>query len=101
MRRQRDYLLLPERQQLIASGLELERQRQLEQQRQHEKTLNQLRQWYKTAHSLNRPPEYLNRIVEIAQEFWADTPLPGKAIAAMQADRREELLKSRNRGLSL
>ena len=101
IRRQQDYLQTPERQQLIALALELERIRELELKRQLEQTLNQVRQWYLTAQKLNQPPEYLNRIVEIAQQFIAGTPLPDKAIAAMQADRREELLKSRHRGLSL
>jgi len=106
MRPLRDYLQTPERQQLIAEALELERQRELVRQqelvrhRQHSKTLNQLQQWYLTAQKLKRPSEYLNRIVEIAQEFRAGTPLSDQAIAAFKTDREEELRQQRGRGLS-
>ena len=106
MRPLRDYLQTPERQQLIAEALELERQRELGRQqelgrqRQHDHTLNQLQQWYKNAQKLKREPEYLNRIVEIAQEFRAGTPLSEKAIAAFKTDREEEQRQQRGRGFS-
>jgi chemosensory pili system protein ChpA (sensor histidine kinase/response regulator) len=106
MRQQREYLLSPQVRELVASALEQERiqelvrQQELERQRQHEKTLNQLQQWYLTAQKLKRPSEYLNRIVEIAHEFRAGTPLSEKAIAAMKTDREEEQRQQRGRGLS-
>jgi len=106
MRPLRDYLQTQERQQLIAEALELElkrelgRQQELELKRQRDHTLNQLQQWYLTAQKLKRPSEYLNRIVEIALEFRAGTPLSEKAIAAFKTDREEELRKHWGRGLS-
>lgn len=106
MRPLRDYLQTQERQQLIAEALELERQRELVRQqelelkRQHDHTLNQLQQWYLNAQKLKRPSEYLNRIVEIAREFRAGTPLSEKAIAAMKTDLEEELRQQRGRGFS-
>jgi seryl-tRNA synthetase len=106
MRPLRDYLQTQERQQLIAEALELERQRELVRQRelelkrQRDRTFNQLQQWYKNAQKLKRPSEYLNRIVEIAREFRAGTPLSDQAIAAMKTDREEELRQQRGRGFS-
>jgi hypothetical protein len=106
MRPLRDYLQTQERQQLIAEALELERQRELVRQqelvrqRQRDHTLNQLQQWYLNAQKLKRPSEYLNRIVEIAREFRAGTPLSDQAIAAMKTDREEEQRQQRSRGFS-
>ncbi len=97
MRQHQDYLLSPQGQELVAMGVELERQRQMERTREQERkrqmehTLYKLQQWYKAAQSLNRSSSYLNRIREITQGFTAGTPLPEQATTAMSVDLKEQL----------
>ncbi len=97
MRQHSKYLLTPQGQELVAMGVELERQRQMERtrekerRRQMEHTLYKLQQWYKAAQSLNRSPSYLNRIVEVTQEFTTGTPIPDLALTAMIVDLKEQL----------
>ena len=86
-------------------GVELERQRQMERTREQERkrqmehTLYKLQQWYKAAQSLNRSSSYLNRIVEITQEFTAGTPLPEQATTAMIVDFKEQLRQNPSKGI--
>ncbi len=97
MRQSQSYLLTPQGQELVALGVEQERQQQMERTREQERkrqmehTLYKLQQWYKAAQSLNRSPSYLNRIVEVTQEFTTGTPIPDKALAAMIVDLKEQL----------
>ena len=51
-----------------------------------ERDLQSLRRWYAIADSLERPPNYLERIKELAQGVKQEQSLSDKAITAMQGD---------------
>ena len=103
MRSRASYLLSPQGQELVAAGVELERQRELERmtelerQRQIEHTQYKLQQWYQAAEKLKRTPEYLNWIREIKREFTAGTSIPEQATKAMIVDFKEQLRHSQEK----
>ncbi len=53
---------------------------------EQEADLEALRRWYKVAELLERPPQYLERIVELAEEVKQGQPLSEKAITVKQFD---------------
>lgn len=103
MRSRASYLLTPQGQELVAAGLEIERERELERTtelrrlQQQEHTEYKLQQWYITAEKLKRTPEYLNWIREIKREFTAGTSIPEQATTAMSVDFKEQLRHSQEK----
>ena len=87
-------------QQRIASEL----RQQQQQERQH--NLKLLLQWQKSAISLGKPADYVERILEVTADYQRGLPLSEKTIAARQQDLASYQLqmqtqRKQSKGLSL